>query len=238
MRVWACLLCLSIITCSACSGAPAVKAPPSAHALSSALYPVREVRIVILAPDAGDLLAIEKLVREGSEELSAQVGISLRIVGWRQIRWQSDNRPGVLREVLERMSLYEQPYDMAVGVRGFGLAGFIGYMVYGGWEAVIDDTYRRFIVIRRMTVQVLLHEVCHAFLLSETHTWGIRHLMTPVTFYVIPGIMPLNRSTHLNKKDREEIIRNKWRDFSGILNLPRSQVSDPLDPVRQVREDR
>ncbi len=235
MRAWACLLCLSIITCSACSGAPAVKAPPSAHAPSSALYPVREVRIVVLASDADDFAAAESLVREGSEALSAQVGISLKIVGRRQIDWQSDNRSGVLREVLERMSLYEQPYDMAVAVRGFSLTGFIGYVLYGGWEAVIDDTYRRYVVIRRMTVQVLLHEICHAFLLSENHTWGIRHLMTPITFYVLPGIMPLNRSTHLNKKDREEIIRNKWRDFSGTLNLPRSQVSDPLDPVRQVR---
>ena len=98
MRAWAYLLCLSILICSACSGAPAVKAPPSAHAPSSALYPVREVRIVVLASDADDFAAAESLVREGSEALSAQVGISLKVVGWRQIRWQSDNRSGVLRE--------------------------------------------------------------------------------------------------------------------------------------------
>jgi hypothetical protein len=43
--------------------------------------------------------------------------------------------------------------------------------------------------------------------------------MTPVTLYVIPGIMPINRSSRLKEKDRTEIIRNKWRDFELCPSL-------------------
>ncbi len=119
----------------------------------------------------------------------------------------------MLNQVAAAMRPYARQYDIAVAFAGFSASELLQYVLIGNWEGIIDDTYRRFIVIRRMTAQVLLHEVCHAFLFSHVHTWGVRHLMTPLTLYVLPGIMPINRSNHLREQDRIEIIRNKWRSF-------------------------
>ncbi len=54
---------------------------------------------------------------------------------------------------------------------------------------------------------------------------GIRHLMQPVTFYAVPGIMPLNPSIYLKGRDRKEILKNKWRDFSTPPAMDHSQIT-------------
>ena len=226
MHIWVSLLCLLAI---GCFGPSTIKEPPVTTALQRSVLPMREVRVVVLTPDERKLPAITKLVREGSDALSVQVGICFKIVDWRLIVWQSGRSATVLKQVADHMSRYDKPYDIVLALRGFDAAGLVGYTLLGGWEAVIDDTYRRFIVVRRMTVQVLLHEVCHCFLFSSAHSWGLRHLMTPIAFYVLPGVMPVNRSIYLKEKDREEILRNKWRDFSTVPQIARSDMADPLE---------
>ncbi len=172
--------------------------------------------------------AIDELVRRGSDALFEQVGITLKIIDWKPIEWQPGGRAEALAQVVHAAARYDKPYDIVLALREFAFPELMRYALVGGWEGVIDDTYRRFIVIRRMTVQVLLHEVCHSFLFTENHSWGLRHLMQPVTFYVVPGIMPLNRSVYLKENDRKEILKNKWRDFSMPPALARSQVDDPV----------
>lgn len=228
MRIWACLfLCLSILGCTTLS--PTRGSLPTPVSPNEVL-PIRQVRVVVLTPDEKKLPAIRELVRQASDNLSSQVGIGLKIVDWQPIVWQPADRAGLLRQVAYHMRLYYKPYDIVLAFHGFELATLAQYALFGAWEGVIDDTYRRFIIIRRMTVQVLLHEVCHGFLFSRFHSWGIRHLMTPLTLYIVPGIMPLNRSTYIQKRDREEILKNKWRDFSIAPNIPRSEAADTLDP--------
>ncbi len=226
MRRYICLvLCLSIMGCSSVA---TIRSPASPTAFQRENLPLREVRVVILTPEAGKIPAIKELVARTSDALSAQVGITLRIVDWKPIEWQSGERAEVLQQVVHATELYTKPYDMVLAFHDFGFPELVRYALIGGWEGVIDDTYRRFIVIRRMTVQVLLHEMCHGFLFSENHSWGLRHLMQPVTFYLVPGIMPLNRSVYLKEHDRKEILKNKWRDFSTIPAVDQSQVEDPV----------
>jgi hypothetical protein len=226
MRRYICLLlCLSILGCSSVA---TVKGPLAAPALQSENLPLREINVVVLTPDPGKMPAIKELVRRSSDALSAQVGITLRIIDWKPIQWRSGDRAEVLKEVVLATDHYDKPYDIVLAFHDFGFPEFVRYALIGGWEGVIDDTYRRFIVVRRMTVQVLLHELCHGFLFTENHTWGLRHLMQPVTFYIVPGIIPLNRSVYLKERDRKEILKNKWRDFSRPPALARSEIEDPV----------
>jgi hypothetical protein len=81
-----------------------------------------------------------------------------------------------------------------------------------------------------MTLQVLLHEICHSFLFFANHSWGLGHFMQPVTFYVVPGIMPLNRSIYFKERGRKEILKN---NVEGLLNASGSgSVADrrPCNP--------
>lgn len=207
------LLCLSALGCSTISSGP--PSPPS-HLFTG---PERQIRLVVLAPTPESKAVIESIVDQASISLFEQAGMSLVIVDWRSIEWTSGNRGLMLNQVAQEMRSYGKPYDIAVAFQDFGIPQLLQYLLVGTWEGVIDDTYRRFIIIRRMTAQVLLHEICHAFLFSHDHSWGLRHLMTPLTVYILPGIMPLNRSNYLSEKDRAEVLRNKWRDFSALPPL-------------------
>jgi len=95
---------------------------------------------------------------------------------------------------------------------GQGLA----FSLFGGWEGVIDDVYRRHIVLRTKDSRILLHELVHAFLFSETHTDG---LMAAARICVIPGFACFNGSSHLSARDRDEILQNKWRNFSSKVHV-------------------
>lgn len=228
MHRWLCLLlCLAVLACSS--------APLTHTSSSEGLYtrdlPERQLRVVVLVSDGKQRADIEKLVNAASAALAGQAGITLAIIDWRSIEWTSRSASAMLNQVASMMRPYPHQYDIAVAFAGFSAPELLQYVLIGNWEGIIDDTYRRFIVIRRMTVQVLLHELCHAFLFSNTHTWGLRHLMNPVTLYVLPGIMPVNRSSLLNEKDRAEIIRNRWRDFAQCPSLDRSaQNNDLISP--------
>ncbi len=115
------------------------------------------------------MLTKEGLVttRRSSDALSTQVGIALKIIDWKPIEWQPGDRAEVLKQVVHAADHYDKPYDIVLA-----FPELMRYALVGGWEGVIDDTYRRFIIIRRMTVQVLLHEICHSFLFSANHSWG------------------------------------------------------------------
>lgn len=218
-------LCLFITACSTPNILPRPLSPAN---LEHATAPARELRLVILADSPEKKAAMTELVEKASRELRAQVDISLKVVEWKLVEWQSYDRVGTLNQVAQIMGKHNKPFDIAVAFQHFSTFDLLQYMLIGTWEGVIDDTYRRFIVIRRMSVQILLHEICHAFIFSHDHSWGFRHLMTPVTLYIVPGLMPLNRSSSLKERDREEIVRNRWRDFSVLPNLQGSRLADPL----------
>ncbi len=228
MHRWLCLfVCVSVLGCSSAS----LTHTSNPEGLYTRDPPERQLRLVVLVSDGRQRADIKKLVGEASASLAKQAGITLVIIDWRSIEWKSRSGIAMLNQVASAMRPYPRQYDIAVAFEAFNAPELMQYVLIGNWEGIIDDTYRRFIVIRRMTAQVLLHELCHAFLFSNTHTWGLRHLMNPVTLYVLPGIMPVNRSSQLSEKDRAEIIRNRWRDFSARPSLGRSaQNNDVISP--------
>lgn len=229
------VLCVS---CSAAVRTPE-SAPPHASlpADSSVIHidAPRALRVVILADKSSRVPQLTNLLNAGSQVLFAQIGVTLTVCDIKIIKWRSQRRLDVLRQVAEEMEDFGKPYDIAIAARPFTAPQLLQYLTVGAWEGQIDDTYRRFIVLRRLTVQVLLHEVCHAFLFSTVHSVGLRNLMTPVAFYVVPGVLPLNRSTYLYEADRTEIMRNKWRDFDVPPRLSpacRDTIEAPKLPSR------
>ncbi len=187
--------------------------------------PQREIRVVTLTPDERKVPAIRALLQKASEALSDQVGIRLVEQDRKLIEWQSRDANEMLGQMAEIMKDYDKPYDIAIAYQDLNALQVMQHFLIGAWEGAIDDTYRRFIIIRKMNVEALMHEICHAFLFSTLHSGG---LMTGLTFYLLPGTVPLNRSIYLLAEDRKEILTNKWRDFSTPPNLSQSHVKNPI----------
>lgn len=171
----------------------------------------REIRVVVLTANGHTLWAIRKLLKQTSDGLHRQVGMILVETDVILTKWESADNEEMLTQVVKRMESYEKPYDVAVGFRDFTFPQVLQYYLLGIQEGAMDDIYRRFIVIRKMNAEVLMHELCHGFIFSRAHSRG---LMSSIAFYIVPGVLSLNRSVYLANDDRKEIITNKWRDFS------------------------
>ena len=48
----------------------------------------------------------------------------------------------------------------------------LAFNIAGGWLGAIDDVYRRYIVIRRDEIRVVVHGLGHVFLFEHLHTGG------------------------------------------------------------------
>ncbi len=174
--------------------------------------PTREVRAVVLTQNSNMLPAIRELLREASDALRPQVGVALVETDVVVVKWESADNEEILNQVAKHLSSYGKPYDIAIAFRDFTFLQTLQYYFFGCQEGAMDDLYRRFIVVRKMEARVLMHELCHGFLFSRTHTRG---LMTDIVLHVLPGIT-LNHSIYLVNEDRKEILANKWRDFSVV----------------------
>ena len=165
---------------------------------------------------------LERLITETSDELERQVGIRLRIIGYRQME---EGLALIPRNVLQRMheaSGSDGAFD--IGITECWLTGLdLAVPVLHGWLGIIDDTYRRYIVIRVRSKFVLLHEIYHAFLFSHDHGGCV----------MFTGLLPIGMGCIWpERNDWKEILENKWRDFSVPPKIP---SEDRMDLVREIR---
>ena len=190
----------------------------SAHDQTSQQHnmPVRQVAVVVLVPDDRHLTELGKIIDECSQLLFQQTGIRIFVKNYQTISWKSSDRAGMLQQVSDSMKAFSDPYDMAVAFAPMSFPQLLSFAAFGGWEGVIDDVYRRYIVLRTIDSNVLLHELVHGFLFSNTHTHG---LMSATRICLVPGIACFHRSMDLDREDREEVMRKKWRNFSSEIHL-------------------
>jgi hypothetical protein len=212
--VLAVAVCLIVSACGAgihCAN-PAVSEP--------AKTPVRDVRAVIVTVDETDRDAIKNNVEKAFDIFFEQTGIRLSIQDWKTIQWQSPSRGQLLQQLVDEMHGYEKPYDIAIGFYDMNPLERLGFNLAGGWMGAIDDVYRRFIVIRRDQLHVLVHELGHAFVFDHVHSGGV---MTDFTLCFVGDHLCANSSVCFLEKDRREIVENKWRDFSTMPPLSERQ---------------
>ena len=182
--------------------------------------PVREVRTVIVTADDADRDAIKSNVAEAYDIFLEQTGIRFFIQDWKRIRWQGSSRGALLQQLVDEMRGYDKPYDIAIGFYDMTPIERLGFNLAGGWMGAIDDVYRRFIVIRRDQLHVLVHELGHAFIFDRVHSGGV---MSDFTLCFVGDHLCANSSVCFQEKDRREIAENKWRDFSTMPPLSERQ---------------
>jgi hypothetical protein len=119
--------------------------------------PVREVRLLVFSNTPEKTETILRFVRERSDATEEQVGIRLKVVEIQPIQFTGWTPRGILTDMHRAARGTE--YAMSVAFTGrllptdslmlVGLGTFVG---------VIDDTYRRYMVVRAMDRYVFLHE--------------------------------------------------------------------------------
>lgn len=181
---------------------------------------IRDVRTVVLSEGSSDRNEIKKLVEEASEDFFEQTGIRLVVTDWKTLKWNGSSRVDVLQQVSEEMKGYGKPYDMAIGFYDMNPFQSLTFNMFGGWAGVIDDVYRRFIVVRRDQPFVLVHELGHAYLFQHAHSAGV---MNAYDICLLGDHLCTNSSICFMDQDRQEIEANKWRDFSVMPNLAERQ---------------
>ncbi|MCR4290293.1 MAG: hypothetical protein NUV86_08565 [Candidatus Scalindua sp.] len=175
--------------------------------------PIRTLRLGVFLDSTYSGEEIAHLVDEASTALEEQLGIHLEIVYNRPINLEERECDLMLDELQDSALRVPDSVDVAVAFVSFKIPGSL-FM----WKGVIDDSYRRYIILRGSTKE-LVHEIGHCFILSHSHSSNGVMKSAPSTIYFSPA-------------DREEILKNKWRNFNEKPDL------DERDEINLLKEDR
>jgi hypothetical protein len=169
---------------------------------------VRELSVLLVTDGSVDVDKASSLISEASNALEPQAGIKLLVTGHMSIQWVNHyDLLAQLNELYNHTSEY--PQDLVIAFRAKTAGETVQMVLFGGIEGMIDDTFRRYIIMPSMSKHALMHEVCHSLIFTHAHDSG---LMSAFTLSLIPGV-PLIWSDTLSRQDRLEIQGNIGRNF-------------------------
>lgn len=222
------ILLAVLILITACAHINTIKPYLNNPEFQAQNFPIRDLRLAVYTDGDNDS-EINQLIVKTSETLKEQVGIRLKVVSFQLVAWERTDRGEMMKELYQRnkRDRATSKFDIAIGFRRLGAFETVVHFIIGGWDAMTDDTHRRYIVVRTANQYVLAHEICHTFIFSHDHS--VTGLMQSVQISLFPGTPGINRTIYLSPKDREEILKNKWRDFNTRPQLRDENQTDLLN---------
>jgi len=214
IRTYFSFLSLALLLQGCALGIGTVKYSLDDSKFKSENLPVRELKVIAIIDRNGHSKRdIAEHIEEVSHLMTEQVGISLKIFDWVPISYERVNPEKRAYQIMEELSLSGyKSYDIAIGFGSSPLPGKIVLNIIGGVPGAIEDDYRRHIALNGLELQVTIHEIFHCFIFSHNHSnFGI---MQPIQIKLLPLTPSFNICNYLSREDREEVLRNKWRDFS------------------------
>jgi hypothetical protein len=167
--------------------------------------PIRTIKILLFTDNTYNQATILNFIEKCSKTIELQVGMKLQVVSIQSLNWGKRGPGKMVEKVYTLASKSEVDYDIAIAfTNGIAVTDMV-LPTTERWYGAIDNFYRRYIVLRSMDSSVFLHEFFHAFIFSKTHGKGI--MMARASLI---GTSPV----WLDVEDRDEVLRNKWRNFS------------------------
>lgn len=163
-------LWLSLVILLAAGCAKSVKPLLDNREFQKENLPYRQLKILAIMDGSREKKEVELVVAESSELLRRQVGITLKIVAWKKI--EKTNTPMVerMQRVINLCRPENSQFDIAVVFSGLTLAESVFHNFFGfGYSGVIDDTWRRHIILNELNSHALIHEIGHAFIFTIDH---------------------------------------------------------------------
>ncbi len=176
-------------------------------------FPPRTLRVGVFSNGTYSQEDIVQLIEKTSSVLDKQLGIRLEVVFFQPIKWE-ERECNLMLDKLHGSTL-NVPDNIDIAV------AFASHKIlrkFTLWYGVIDDSYRRYIILNKSTA-VFIHEIGHCFIFSHNHSSN--GVMKSIPF-----------TTFFSPEDREEILKNKWRDFNVKPDL------DESCKVNLLKEDR
>jgi hypothetical protein len=192
-------------------------------------FPLRELKVIIYLDPSNERHQIEKLIKEASNDMFKQVGISLSVIKWESYPYRGRNWKFLRDDLSDRLDSKWKDFDVAILFSSYSPLGFLMANTIGNKAAVIENSYRRIIIIKQVNLFILEHELWHCFVLSTAH--GYSGILMPMAIKILPftPMIPLG-GYYLTKNQRQEVLNNKWRDFSKIPLIPETHRADLIKP--------
>lgn len=187
---------------------------------------IRIVRVLLFYNDNVSLEKALYMIEGASQDLVRETGIKLVVVKYMilgensmygNITQDCDIAIGQIQSLAWIVDRTGKKYDIALGFANDPtLVKALGWFAFKPF-AKVDDVYRRWIVFWDPNQRVVRHEVYHCFLFTVGHT---ADLMSGG----LGTFMPFSHK--LIPEDREEILKNKWRDFNKRPWIPEEHIRD------------
>jgi hypothetical protein len=189
---------------------------------------MRHLSVTLVCENADHEEQARSVVAEANEVLVQEVGIVLDIKASVRGRVSSWKPLAALHELKETIPAPET--DLVVCfVRDppsrKAAKQLLSVVTMQEFLAVIDDTWRRYIVLWHWHPAVLRHEVYHAFIPTNGHSGcGLMSSISAARFF--PFTPPVILKQYLCEEDRDVVLRYKWRKFDEEPFAPRGGAED------------
>ena len=189
--------------------------------------PIRTLSACVISDGSWPRESIVAMVDGFSNSMAEQVGIRVRIDRWIDHRIPSFVPQEGLQNLVEIIGKEQRNYDLVIGFSSRGVvSNALELVSWTAWLGAIDDTYRKFIIIKQLDQRVLTHEICHAFVFDRRHSTNGVMSAAIVKFPLVPILF--NFPEYVSTEDREEILQNKWRDFNEKPSIPEQDQADTV----------
>jgi hypothetical protein len=219
------IICASMALLTSCAFGGTVKGMIGDPGFQAENQPIRTVRVAVFTDGSRTDEAIERLLKETSESLKKQVGITFVPVSRSRIIFRSRERVEMLNELYQRtleISPADGGFDIAVAVTSYNAADDLIFLMsmlvpLPDWIGCIDDTYRRFIITKSLDKNYLIHEVFHAFMFEHNHSSA--GVMQAAKIRLLPFLPAFNSTEYLTAEDRKLVLKHKFRGFGGKVRV-------------------
>ncbi len=217
--------------------------------------PIREIQLVIYYGGYSEK-QVHGLIEQANVHLIKEVGIKLAVKEERVTYWEHRTPIGIMRQMDDELWHLEKVFDsyghwewkhtgynwdMAIAVIKptqleitkcdiISSMPLLGIFYNPCFVAGIDDSWRRYIVMKTLNVNVLLHEIaCHGFIFHRAEgDTGEEPSICDVSALKLPLGPPLYGQAIFSERDKKEILDNKWRVFGKKPVIPKKYSRDIL----------
>ena len=198
--------------------------------------PHRTLSICVVSEGSWSRQSIQTTIGDVSNLMTEQVGIELKIDTWIDHSIPSYTQAEGLKNLVRIVGRSHRECDLVIGFSSRSMVSYLTEMALGAWLGAIDDNYRKFIIIKYLDDRVLMHEICHAFVFTRSHS--TKGVMNGAVIKIPLAPVLFNLPRYVSIEDRHEILRNKWRHFNEKPEIPEEFQVDTIEPLPDISSRR
>jgi hypothetical protein len=221
------ILMILIVSLVGCAYSGTVQPRLSDYGFQKENLPLRTLSVCVISQGSWPKERIEATLSDLSSSLAEQVGVSLRVDRWIDHPIPSFVPIQGLQNLVEIIGKEHQRYDLVIGFSSRGVvSNAVELVSWTAWLGAIDDSYRKFIIIKFLDQRVLMHEICHAFVFDRRHSTSGVMSAAIVKLPLLPILF--NFPEYVSEEDRQKILQNKWRSFNEKPVIPEQYQADTV----------